>query len=135
MIRNVYLTLALLLTATIGTLAQTGGIRGKIFDKASKEPIPFATVVAEMNGTQVSGGLLDFDGEYTIKPLNAGKYTLKIKYTGYKEMVINDVLVSGDRSTFQDLALSKQVFEFEKAVEVVSYKAPLFEKDNVLLFK
>jgi outer membrane receptor protein involved in Fe transport len=131
MIRNVYLTLAFLLTATIGTLAQTGGIRGKIFDKTSKEPIPFATVVAEMNGTQVSGGQSDFDGEYTIKPLNAGKYTLKIKYTGYKEMVINDVLVSGDRSTFQDLALSKQVFEFEKAVEVVSYKAPLFERDNV----
>ena len=131
MIRNVYLTFAFLLAACFGVLAQSGGIRGKILDKATKEPIPFATVIAEMNGTQISGGQSDFDGEYTIKPLTAGKYTMKIKYTGYKELVINDVVVSIDKTTFQDLAISKQVFEFEKAVEVVSYKAPLFEKDNV----
>lgn len=36
-------------------MAQTGAIRGKILDKATKEPLPFASVVAEMNGTQVGG--------------------------------------------------------------------------------
>ena len=64
MIRKAYLTLVFLLVVCAGAFAQSGAIRGKILDKANKQPIPFATVVAEMNGTQVSGGQSDFDGEY-----------------------------------------------------------------------
>ena len=71
MIRKAYLTLVFLLVVCAGAFAQSGAIRGKILDKANKQPIPFATVIAEMNGTQVSGGQSDFDGEYIIKPLSA----------------------------------------------------------------
>ena len=107
MIRNIYLTTALFLFVCLGAFAQTGAIKGKILDKATKEPIPFATVVAEANGQQAGGAQSDFDGEFTIKPLVPGKYTVKIKYIGYNDIIINDVLVSADKNTFQDLSLSK----------------------------
>lgn len=129
MIRNVYSTLVLLLLAVTGTLAQSGAIRGKILDKATKEPLPFASVVAEMNGTQVGGSQSDFDGEYTIKPLQPGSYTLKVTYVGYTDLVITGVLVSNDKITFQDLNLGKKVVE-TKEVEIVAYKVPLIDKGN-----
>jgi CarboxypepD_reg-like domain/TonB-dependent Receptor Plug Domain len=129
MIRNVYLTLVFLLVATAGSVAQTGAIRGKILDKATKEPLPFASVVAEMNGTQVGGAQSDFDGEYTIKPLQPGAYTLKVTYVGYTDLVITGVLVSNDKITFQDLSVGKKVVE-TKEVEIIAYKVPLIDKGN-----
>lgn len=129
MIRKVYLTLVFLLVATAGSMAQTGAIRGKILDKATKEPLPFASVVAEMNGTQVGGAQSDFDGEYTIKPLQPGAYTLKVTYVGYTDLVITGVLVSNDKITFQDLSVGKKVVE-TKEVEIVAYKVPLIDKGN-----
>lgn len=129
MIRNVYLTLVFLLIATTGSLAQTGSIRGKILDKATKEPLPFASVVAEMNGTQVGGAQSDFDGEYTIKPLQPGAYTLKVTYVGYTDLVITGVLVSNDKISFQDLSIGKKVNE-TKEVEIIAYKVPLIDKGN-----
>ena len=75
MIRNVYLTLALILFTSLGALAQSGTIKGKIYDKATKEPLAFASVVAEISGAQLGGAQSDFDGQYTIKPLQPGKYS------------------------------------------------------------
>ncbi len=129
MIRNVYLTLVFLLVATAGSMAQTGSIRGKILDKATKEPLPFASVVAELNGTQIGGAQSDFDGEYTIKPLQPGAYTLKVTYVGYTDLVITGVLVSNDKISFQDLSIGKKVNE-TKEVEIIAYKVPLIDKGN-----
>lgn len=129
MIRNVYLTLAVLLFACAGALAQSGSVKGKIYDKATKEPLAFASVVAEMNGTQMGGSQSDFDGNYSIKPLQPGKYTIKISYVGYGDLVIEGVIVSQDKITFQDLALNKKVVE-TKEVTVEAYKVPLIEKGS-----
>jgi outer membrane receptor protein involved in Fe transport len=131
MIRNVYLTLAILLAVITGSFAQTqtGSIKGKIYDKATKEPLAFASVVAEMNGTQAGGAQSDIDGNYLIKPLNPGLYTIRISYVGYNDLVINNVQVKVDGIAFQDLPLSKKVVETQE-VEVVDYKVPLIDKGN-----
>lgn len=110
-------------------MAQSGSIKGRILDKATKEPLPFASVVAELNGTQSGGSQSDFDGEYSIKPLQPGKYTVRVSYVGYNDLVITDVLVSADKITFQDLSMSKKVLE-TKEVVIESYKVPLIEKGN-----
>lgn len=129
MIRNVYVTLVVLLLGVMSASAQTGAIRGKILDKTTKEPLPFASVVAEMNGTQVAGAQSDFDGEYTLKPLQPGQYTLKVTYVGYTDLVITGVLVANDKITFQDLSVGKKVVE-TKEVEIIAYKVPLIDKGN-----
>ncbi|MFN8153797.1 MAG: carboxypeptidase-like regulatory domain-containing protein [Bacteroidia bacterium] len=129
MIRNVYSTLVFLLLTCTVAFAQTGAIRGKILDKATKEPLPFASVVAEMNGTMIGGAQSDFDGEYTIKPLQPGIYNVKVTFVGYNDLVITGVVVANDKITFQDLSLSKKVVE-TKEVEIVAYKVPLIDKGN-----
>ena len=129
MIRHVYSTLLIVLLAATGVFAQTGAIRGKILDKTTKEPLPFASVVAELNGTQVGGSQSDFDGEYTIKPLQPGSYTLKVSYVGYTDLVITGIVVANDKITFSDLNLGKKAIE-TKEVEVIAYKVPLIDKGN-----
>ncbi|MEP7264172.1 MAG: TonB-dependent receptor, partial [Bacteroidota bacterium] len=129
MIKKLQCACAFLILFSLSAVAQTGTVKGKIYDKATKEPLPFASVVAEMGGSNKGGSQSDFDGEYTIKPLPAGEYSVKVSYVGYNDLVITGVLVSIDKITFQDLMLSKKVVE-TKEVEIVAYKVPLIDKGN-----
>ncbi len=129
MLRKFYFVLSVLfLFAGSQVLAQTGTISGKIIDKNTKEPLPFANVVAELNGTQMGGGQSDFDGKFTIKPLAPGRYTLKASFVGYAPLEITGVLVSSDKITFQDLGLSQGIDI--KTVVIEQYKNPLIDKGN-----
>jgi outer membrane receptor protein involved in Fe transport len=109
--------------------AQQGAIKGKVLDTESGEAIPFANVVVEMNGTQIGGGVSDFDGNYTIKPIQAGSYTVKASYVGYTSIQVNDVVVHNDQVRFLDLKLKSTTQNIEE-VQIIGYAVPLIEKDN-----
>jgi hypothetical protein len=66
--RNKYLTLCLLLIATIA-IAQQTGIKGVISDKTTKETLVGATVLIQ--GT-TTGSTTDLDGNYSISSLAPG---------------------------------------------------------------
>ncbi len=115
--------------ATQGLMAQNGELKGKVLDKETREAIPFANVVVELNGNLVGGSSTDFDGNYTVKPIPAGKYTVKASYVGYKTMQQEGVVIRNEKITFLDLELTSSSQQIEE-VEVVSYKVPLISKDN-----
>ena len=50
--RKIYLLIIFLTASTDLIFAQSGTLKGKIIDKDKNEPIPFANVVAELNGVQ-----------------------------------------------------------------------------------
>ncbi|MCK5822877.1 MAG: carboxypeptidase-like regulatory domain-containing protein, partial [Bacteroidales bacterium] len=114
---------------SIGLFAQSGALKGKVIDKSTKEPIPFANVVVELNGNMVGGGTSDFDGNYTIKPIPAGKFVVKATYVGYSKLQINGVVIYSDKIRFLDLPLEASSEQLEEVV-VVDYKIPLISKDN-----
>lgn len=65
MIRKLLFTLGIILTANLLVFSQsTGTLKGKIVDKETKEPIPFANVIIEQNGVQAGGATSDIDGNY-----------------------------------------------------------------------
>ncbi len=128
MIRKVLVVL-LILFAGGGLYAQSGSVKGKILDIESGEAIPFANVIVELNGNQIGGGVSDFDGNYTIKPVAAGKYTVKASYVGYKSLQVDGVIVNNDRIRFLDLKLTSSTQDIEEVI-VVGYQVPLIDKDN-----
>ena len=128
MFRKIYLTLATILISLIG-LAQTGTLKGVIKDAASGEPIPFANVIAEKNGNQIGGATTDFDGNYVIKPIEPGKYTLKATFVGYQTVEVTGIIVSANKITFQDINLQEGVALAE--VKIIEYKKPLLDQDNL----
>lgn len=74
----IYLLSMLILTSTV--LAQTGNIRGFIYDKSSGEPIMFCSVF--LKGTTI-GAATDVNGMYNISQVKASNYTLMVTYIGY----------------------------------------------------
>jgi len=129
MLRNIYLTCIITLLFGSAAWAQSGSIKGKVLDKTTNEPLPFASVVAELNGQQMGGAQTDFDGNFTIKPLGPGTYNLKATFVGYTTAEITGIIVSIDKITFADVKLGKGAVDIT-AVDVTAYKVPLIDKGN-----
>ena len=67
-------------------LAQTGNVRGNIYDKESGEPISFATV--QLSGTTM-GATYDLDGFFNIANVPVGGYSLVATYIGYDSIAVD----------------------------------------------
>ena len=128
MLRKIYLTIVFALAITFAH-AQTGTLKGVITDLMSEEPIPFANVIAERNGNQIGGTTSDFDGNFTIKPLEPGNYTVKATFVGYGTVEITGVVISANKITNQNIKLQEGVAIGE--VKIIEYKKPLLDKDNL----
>ena len=128
MLRKIYLIAALVLTSSLA-MAQSGTLKGVITDAMTGESIPFANIVIEKNGNQSGGTTTDFDGNYTIKPVEPGTYTIKATFVGYGTVEVTGVIVSANKITFQDVKLQQGVAIGE--VKVIAYKKPLLDQDNL----
>lgn len=120
--------LTLLATYSFAQVGQ-GGLKGKVIDVATGEPLPFVNVILEMDGNQKAGGATDFDGQYNIKPLPPGKYDVKVQFVGYKPKQINGVVVNADKISFLDIKMETTAIEMTEFV-VTDYAVPLIDKDN-----
>ncbi len=129
MIRNLLLTLGIILLTVVSMYAQEGSLQGKVIDKDTKEPIPFANIIVENKGSQVGGTSSDFDGKYSIKPIPPGKFDVKATFVGYKTKMIQGVTIGADRIRFLDIELEATTETLE-TVEIVDYKVPLIDKDQ-----
>lgn len=105
-----------------------GTLQGTVKDKKTGETLPFVSVVVENKGTRVAGGQTDFDGNYTIKPIDPGTYDVIVSYVGYQPMKQTGVVINSNKITFLNIDLSSGV-EL-KEFEVVKYQVPLIDKDG-----
>ena len=129
MFKNLLLTAGIVLMSCTLALAQQGRLQGKVFDKDSREPIPFANIVLENGGTMVGGATSDFDGNYVINPIPPGKYDLKATFIGFNPITVKGVNITGNQITFYDVVMLKSSINLE-TVEVIDYAVPLISKDQ-----
>jgi outer membrane receptor protein involved in Fe transport len=109
-------------------MAQSGSLEGKITDKNTGETIPFANVIAKRNGNQVAGVTTDFDGNYTIKPLDPGTYDLVVSFVGYGQVSLEGIVVSSNKITFRNVQLSEGI-DIQEVV--IKDEKPLLDPDNL----
>ena len=128
MLRKIYSIIALVCFSSFA-FAQTGTLKGVISDVMSGEPIPFANVVIEKGGNQYAGTTTNFDGQYTIKPIEPGSYSVKATFVGYQTIEITGVIISANKITFQDVKLQEGVALGE--IKIIEYKKPLLDQDNL----
>jgi len=128
MFKKIYSIVALVCFSTFA-FAQTGTLKGVILDLMTGEPIPFANVVIEKGGNQLAGTTTDFDGKYTIKPIEPGNYNVQATFVGYQTVEITGVVISANKITFQDLKLQEGVALGE--IKIIEYKKPLLDQDNL----
>lgn len=104
--------LLLLLLGTTVVMGQTGNIKGVIKDAQSHESLPYSNAV--LAGTSL-GAAADQDGNYSIKNVPPGKYTLRATYVGYKQQEVSIEVKSG-RTTEYDFNLAPEVVEGQTVV-------------------
>lgn len=122
-------TILVCLLYTAGVFAQSGTLKGKVIDKSTKDPIPFASVVLEKGGKSITGTAADIAGEFTIKPIPPGTYDLKATNVGYNTVLITNIVITADTITYQELVLEAKTTTL-CTVQIVSYKVPLISKDQ-----
>ncbi len=97
-------------------MAQTGTIRGFVYDKQTGEPIIFTNVI--LKGTTI-GAATDVNGYYSISKVTPGSYTLQVTFLGY-DTAQKAISVTRDQILTEKLFLSKsaiQIKEFEVSGE------------------
>ena len=131
MLRNLLLTVGFVLAANLLVFSQSGALKGKIVDKDTKEPIPFANIVVELGGAHQGGATSDFDGNYVIKPLTPGTYDVRATYVGYNTVLIQGMLINADQIRFHDVEMESTA-ELLPEIVVSAYEIPLINKDETV---
>lgn len=106
------LAIVLLLTA-ISIAQQKGFISGRVTDQSNNEPLIGTNVLVV--GTNF-GAATDLDGNYIIKNLPPGKYSLRFTYISYKTVTVDEVTVESGKETKIDVSMPPATVEFKELV-------------------
>lgn len=105
--------------------AETGVIKGQIFDKKTGEPIVGANIIVK--GTY-KGAASGSKGNFYISGLQPGDYDLKINMMGYKIKLFTGIKVTADSTINLNIQMETTTLAFGQEVVVVG-KKPLFEPE------
>lgn len=108
--------------------AQTTKIMGKVIDKVTKEPIPFANLI--LKGTSL-GATTSFEGEYTIE-VKSKADSLIISCIGYKPQRVKII-----KDHFQKLNIELEPASTKLAEFVIKYSGNPADRilDSIIKFK
>lgn len=103
------------------SFAQTGIIKGRVFNEKNNEAVPFANIVIQ--GT-TTGTISDIDGNYSIQNLKPDLYNIEVSYIGFRKKTIVEIQVFNNKPALVDVSLQEDV----KALNEVKIIAPSFTK-------
>ena len=109
---------------SLSIFAQTGAIKGRVFNEINNDPIPFAIVKIE--GTSLVAET-DFDGNYAFNNVKPGLYNLTVLASGFLTKTIIETEVITTRPSLVNFALSAESSQLEE-VELVAEQT--FERNN-----
>ena len=107
--------------------AQNGVIKGRVYDEANNDGIPFANII--ILGT-TTGSTSDLDGNFIITGVQPGFVQLQVSYVGYETLISRDIAVSNAKTSFIELALKASS---KSLGEVVIRVDPFQKRDDVPL--
>jgi TonB-dependent receptor len=94
------------------SLMATGIVKGKVYDKDTKDALPGATVLVK--GTSL-GAPTDINGAYTIPSAPSGTVTIVVSYVGYVSASV-DVTVVDEGTVRQDFYLQAEAIQGQEVI-------------------
>ncbi len=85
-------------------------IWGKVVDRESQIPLPFATVMI-LEAGPITGVTTGEDGVFVIENVPVGRYNVLVSYTGYESYILKDVLCESGKQGYLDVGLKESVIE------------------------
>ncbi|NPE27312.1 TonB-dependent receptor [Methanococcoides sp. SA1] len=105
--------LGIFLFSTLLFAQTTGKVSGRIFDKATGEPIYGANIIIEALGI---GSASDQNGEFYIINIKPGTYDVAISMIGYNKYIVSDLRVSVNRTASFVAELTTKVIEGQTVI-------------------
>lgn len=99
--KKTYLFVAFIVASSF-TFSQTGSIKGRIYNEINNEAVPFANVLIDSSQT---GTLSDIEGNYEIKNLKPGNYTVICSTIGFTKAIFYEIQVTTAKSTTLNIPL------------------------------
>ena len=96
-----------------------GDIAGKVLDSKTLEPIPSVNVVVQQK--QGAGGATDVNGNFRIRGLEVGTYSLQISAVGYSVQVVTNVVISTGRAASLTVKLDETAIEMQGITVQANY--------------
>jgi hypothetical protein len=90
-------------------------VRGTITDKETNGELIGATVML-LNTEPAKGGATDVNGKFRIEGVPVGRHTIKITYTGYKEVVIPDIIVNSAKELVLNITMEEDIVQADEVV-------------------
>jgi TonB-dependent receptor len=88
-------------------IAQSGSLRGHVFDKENKEPLVGANIIIQ--GTSL-GAAADLSGSYFIANVPAGRHRVVVSYIGYNSDTVSVTIGAGETKS-ENFYLSAKAIE------------------------
>ena len=110
--KSIFIVL-LLLVSTVS--AQTGSIKGLVFDKQSESPLEGATIEL-LNAGEATGVVTDFDGRFTLKDVPVGRHAIRISYIGFETYTLPNISVSSGKDVFLNIGLLEAFNQLDEVV-------------------
>lgn len=136
MVRYIILLTLLFLGSSTLFAQTTGSLQGKVIDVGNDEGLPFANVVLEKEGVQVSGTQTDFDGNYNFSNVSAGTFDVLVSYVGFPTVKTEGVVIKLGQVVRFDIEMEEGAdFEIKDStgqkqeIIVRGYRIPLIEQD------
>ena len=121
MIKKVHLISFFIFFSFFYSFAQTGIIKGKVYNSINNEPIPFVSVgIISINNSSIT----DLNGNYELNKLQPGLYNLSISFVGYRKKNVFEIQVNNFSPTIIDISLEELI----DSLSVVEVSASPFNK-------
>ncbi|MCP1382479.1 TonB-dependent receptor [Runella salmonicolor] len=114
--KNLLLLFTCSIISLVGFAQPTQTIRGKIVDKESKFPLVGVTALLMNNAAQPVGTVTDLDGTFRVANVAVGRQTLRFTLVGYKEILLNNIVVEAGRETVLNLEMEEAITELNTVV-------------------
>ena len=121
-------TIAAFFAISASAAAQTGSITGKVTDAATGRPLAQITVEAISGGQTVASGVTGEDGNYRLKGVAAGTYTVAVRKVGFVPERSAGVRVSAGAAATANFTMTEKVSKLEAVLVTPSHGA-FTEKD------
>ncbi len=105
-----------------------GSVTGKIIDKKTNEPIPYASVTIKDGATILSGAITKENGTFAINNLSLKELTIEVQFMGYKKHISTFSLSSDSKNiALKTIALEEESTMLD-AVSIVKDRSSIEQK-------
>lgn len=108
--------------------AEQGSITGKIIEKKTNEPIPYASITVKEDGKVVSGAITKENGAFQVERLPLKTLTLEVQFMGFKKYTETFSLSMANKViTLKTIALEEEATQLSE-VTVVKERSSIEQK-------